>query len=152
MDLEPFKNKDSSIYKKEKIRFIWARIKLSIYNEIKRIRALPQVTIYANFGRRKRTLHLYVVTATNLVLKFRLRANAETSHSVRIGPGGGCERCGRWWKIFRWWDLENHHCWPFTIQPLHCSPTQGTCTIQHGYTAFNSIPWPPIKSINDLLY
>jgi len=29
----------------------------------------------------KRTLHLYVVTATNL--SFRLRANAETSHSVR---------------------------------------------------------------------
>ena len=110
MDLEPFKNKDSSIYKKEKIRFIWARIKLSIYNEIKRIRALPQVTIYANFGRRKRTLHLYVVTATNLVLKFRLRANAETSHSVRIGPGGGCERCGRWWKIFRWWDLKTGYC------------------------------------------
>ena len=38
-------------------------------------------------GRRKRTLHLYVVTATNLGL---LRANAETSHSVRTGPGGGC--------------------------------------------------------------
>ena len=31
-------------------------------------------------GRRKRTLHLYAVTATNLVLP---RANAETSHSVR---------------------------------------------------------------------
>jgi len=28
--------------------------------------------------------------------KFRLKANAETSHSMRIGPGGGCERCGRW--------------------------------------------------------
>ena len=29
--------------------------------------------------------------------KFRLRANAETSHSSAIGPGGGgCERCGRW--------------------------------------------------------
>jgi hypothetical protein len=27
--------------------------------------------------------------------KFRLRANAETSYSVRIGPGGGCERYGR---------------------------------------------------------
>jgi len=24
--------------------------------------------------------------------KFRLRANAETSHSVRTGPGGGCGR------------------------------------------------------------
>jgi hypothetical protein len=28
-------------------------------------------------------LYLYVVTATNLVLKFRSRANVETSHSVR---------------------------------------------------------------------
>jgi len=28
IDLEPFKNKDGSIYKKEKIGFIWARIKL----------------------------------------------------------------------------------------------------------------------------
>ena len=36
-----------------------------------------------SIGRRKRTLHLYAVTATNLGL---LRANAETSHSVRIGP------------------------------------------------------------------
>ena len=25
-------------------------------------------------------------------LKFRPRANAETSHSVRTGPGGGCRR------------------------------------------------------------
>jgi hypothetical protein len=32
-------------------------------------------------GRQNRTLYLYVVTATNL--SFRLRANAETSHSVR---------------------------------------------------------------------
>ena len=40
MDLEPFKNRDGSIYKKEKIRFIWARIKLVIYNKIKRVGAL----------------------------------------------------------------------------------------------------------------
>ncbi len=51
MDLEPFKNKDSNIYKKEKIGFIWARIKLSIYNEIKRVGALLWVTTYANFER-----------------------------------------------------------------------------------------------------
>ena len=49
MDLEPFKNKDSSIYKKEKIRFIWAKIKLAIYNEIKRIGALPRITVYMDF-------------------------------------------------------------------------------------------------------
>ena len=40
MDPEPFKNKDSSIYKKEKIRFIWARIKPLICDEIKRVGAL----------------------------------------------------------------------------------------------------------------
>src|SRR6266704_5597910 len=28
---------------------------------------------------------------------------------------------------------------------------QGTCTIQHGCTAFDSIPRPPIESINDLI-
>jgi hypothetical protein len=40
MDLKPFKNKDGSIYEKEKIRFIWARIKLLIYDEIKRVGVL----------------------------------------------------------------------------------------------------------------
>ena len=40
MDPEPFKNKDSSIYKKEKIRFIWARIKPLICDKIKYIGAL----------------------------------------------------------------------------------------------------------------
>jgi len=49
MDLEPFKNKDSSIYKKEKIRFIWARIKLVICDKIKRVGALLRITIYADF-------------------------------------------------------------------------------------------------------
>ena len=51
MDLELFKNKDGSIYKKEKIRFIWAKIKLVIYNEIKRVGALPRITAYADFKR-----------------------------------------------------------------------------------------------------
>ena len=51
MDLEPFKNKDGSIYKKEKIRFIWARIKLPIHNEIRRVGALARITIYTNFER-----------------------------------------------------------------------------------------------------
>ena len=49
MDLKPFKNKDGSIYKKEKIGFIWARIKLVIYNEIKRVGALPRITVYMDF-------------------------------------------------------------------------------------------------------
>jgi len=29
-------------------------------------------------------------------LNFRFKANAETSHSVRIGPSGGCERYRQW--------------------------------------------------------
>ena len=51
MDLEPFKNKNSSIRKKEKIRFIWARIKLLIYNKIRRVGALVRITIYTDFKR-----------------------------------------------------------------------------------------------------
>jgi hypothetical protein len=49
VDPEPFKNKDSSIYKKEKIGFIWARIKLPIYDEIRRVGALARITIYTDF-------------------------------------------------------------------------------------------------------
>jgi len=40
MDLKPFKNRDGSICEKEKIGFIWARIKLLIYKEIKCVGAL----------------------------------------------------------------------------------------------------------------
>ena len=49
MDLEPFKNKNSSVRKKKKIGFIQARIKLAICNKIKRIGALPRITIYTDF-------------------------------------------------------------------------------------------------------
>jgi hypothetical protein len=35
---------------------------------------------------KKRTLHLYMVTATNLVFKVQTRANVETLYSVQIGP------------------------------------------------------------------
>ena len=48
MDPKPLKNRDGSIYKK-KIRFIQARIKLAIYNEIKCMGALLQITIYTDF-------------------------------------------------------------------------------------------------------
>jgi hypothetical protein len=51
VDPEPFKNKDGSIYKKEKIGFIWARIKLLICNKIRRVGALARITIYADFER-----------------------------------------------------------------------------------------------------
>jgi len=51
MDLEPFKNKNSSIRKKKKIRFIWARIKLAIRDEMKCVGALLRITIYTDFKR-----------------------------------------------------------------------------------------------------
>ena len=51
MELEPFKNKDSSVRKKEKIGFIWARIKILVYNEIKRVGVLSRISIYADFER-----------------------------------------------------------------------------------------------------
>jgi hypothetical protein len=44
---------------------------------------------YTYTGRQKRTLYLYVVTATNLRL---LKANIETSYSVRTGPSGSYRR------------------------------------------------------------
>ena len=49
MDLKPFKNKDGNIYKKKKIRFIQAKIKLVIYNKIKHVGALLRITIYIDF-------------------------------------------------------------------------------------------------------
>ena len=40
MDPKPFKNKNGSIYKKEKIGFIQAKIKLLIWDKMKRVRVL----------------------------------------------------------------------------------------------------------------
>jgi len=51
MDLEPFKNEDGSIYEKEKIGFIWARIKPLICDKVRRVGALLRITIYADFER-----------------------------------------------------------------------------------------------------
>jgi hypothetical protein len=51
VDLEPFKNKDSSIREKEKIGFIWARIKPLICDEMRRVGALARITIYTDFKR-----------------------------------------------------------------------------------------------------
>ena len=49
MDPKPFKNKDGSICEKEKIGFIWARIKLLICDKMKCVGALLWITIYADF-------------------------------------------------------------------------------------------------------
>ena len=49
MDLRPFNNEDGSIYKKEKIGFIWAKIELVICYKIKHVGALLRITIYTDF-------------------------------------------------------------------------------------------------------
>ena len=51
MDPEPFKNRDGSIREKEKIGFIWARIKPAIRDEMKRVGAPSRITTYADFER-----------------------------------------------------------------------------------------------------
>ena len=51
MDPEPFKNRDGSVREKEKIGFIWARIKPAIRDEMKRVGALQRITAYADFER-----------------------------------------------------------------------------------------------------
>ncbi len=113
-----------------------------------------QNSIISSCGRRKRTLHLYVVTATNLGLR---SSDSEPTQRRRTA----CNRTWWWWlwalwavvKSFHmgWWDLENHHRWyPFTITATTLFSYQGTCAIQHGWTAFNNIPRPPTESIDDL--
>ena len=51
VDPEPFKNEDGSIREKEKIGFIWARIKPPIRDEMRRVGALARITTYADFER-----------------------------------------------------------------------------------------------------
>ena len=107
-------------------------------------------SLYIINGRRKRTLHLYAVTATNLGL---LRANAETSHSVRIRPSGG--RLRALWAVVKNFQIVRSQK-PLLLALYNLAtillPTQGTCTIQYGYTVFNNIPRPPVESIDDLLH
>ena len=51
---------------------------------------------YIIYGRQKRTLHLYVVTATNLVFKVQTQSQRrDVAQHVQAGGGGGGKRCGR---------------------------------------------------------
>ena len=51
--------------------------------------------IYIRKSRRNRTLHLYeVIWPTNLLVFGFSRANAETSHSMRMGAGGSRDVAG----------------------------------------------------------
>ena len=51
MEPEPFKNEDGSVREKEKIGFIWARIKTSVRDEMKRVGVLSRISTYADFER-----------------------------------------------------------------------------------------------------
>ena len=54
-------------------------------------------------GRRKRTLHLYVVMATNLVFEVQTQSQRKdvTQRAIGLG-GGGCERWGGGEKFSGW--------------------------------------------------
>jgi hypothetical protein len=47
-----------------------------------------------HIGRRNRTLHLYVVTATNLVFEVQIQSQRRDVAQRAGGPGGGCMRRG----------------------------------------------------------
>jgi len=83
--------------------------------------------------------------------KFRLRANAETSHSVLVGLVVVVCVVGRSEKFSHGMVRSRK---PLLMVPLHNTattvPLLGTCTIQHGCAAFDNIPRPPIESIDDL--
>ena len=84
--------------------------------------------------------------------KFRLRANAETSHSVLVGLVVVVSVMGHS-KKFLYRIVRSRK--PLLMVPLHNTattiPLLGTYTIQHRCAVFNNIPQPPVKSINDLI-
>jgi hypothetical protein len=93
-----------------------------------------------------------VVTATNLVFEVQIQSQRRDVAQRAIGPGGGCERWGGGERFSHGMVRSRK---PPPLVPLHdnsyCAVLyQGTCTIQHGCTAFDSIPRPPIESIDDL--
>src|SRR6266702_3882495 len=71
-----------------------------------------------------------------------------------IGPGGGGCECWGGGEKFSHGMVRSRK--PPLLVPLTITAIttlfsyQGTCTIQHRCTAFNNIPRPPIKSIDDL--
>ena len=50
--------------------------------------------VITDIGRRNRTLHLYVVTATNLVFEVQTQSQRRDVAQRAIGPGGNYERWG----------------------------------------------------------
>jgi hypothetical protein len=85
-------------------------------------------------------------------LKFRLRANVETSHSVLVGLVVvvcvvGCS------EKFSHGMVRSRK--PLLMVPLYNTATTvsllSTCVIQHGYIVFDNIPWPLMESIDSLM-
>ena len=52
------------------------------------------IYLITSIGRRNRTLHLYVVTATNLVFEVQIQSQRRDVAQRAGGPGGGCVRRG----------------------------------------------------------
>jgi hypothetical protein len=75
------------------------------------------------------------------------------SYSRTGGPGGGYIHHRAYRKVFIWDGEISKTTTDGT--PSHNTATTvsllSTYIIQHGYTAFDSIPWPPKESINDLI-
>ena len=93
-------------------------------------------------GRRNQTLHLYVVTATNLVFEVQIQSQRrDVAQRVLVGLVVVVYVVGRSEKFSHGMVRSQK---PLQTVPLYNTaitvPLLSTCTIQHGCTAFNSIP------------
>jgi len=101
------------------------------------------IELVLDLGRRNRTLHLYVVMATNLGLwssdpeptQRRCTACGQDLVVV-VGVKGGGE------NFLDGKILKTTTVGPLQYDDYYCSPIQGTCTIQHGWIVLNNIPQP----------
>ena len=93
-------------------------------------------------GRQNRTLHLYVVTATNLVFKVQIQSQRrDVAQRMLVGLVVVVYIVGRSEK-FLYGMVRSQK--PLQMVPLYNTaitvPLLSTCTIQHGCMAFNNIP------------
>ena len=93
-----------------------------------------------------------MVTATNLVFEVQIQSQRrDVAQRVLVGLVVVVCVVGRSEK-FSYGMVRSRK--PLQTVPLHNTaitvPLLSTCTIQHRYTAFDSIPRPPIESIDNL--